>query len=179
VPEPPDLRASDAERERAVAELREHALAGRLTVEELDERSERAYSARTRGELDALLADLPRAGVVVRRPTPRSQADPGGIGRRPFTYVSEHPVAPARALAHAGYELVHRGELRLEFHYSYRPGWVVVPVILLPPIGLLALLVKEHDRVVVDFDAAPGGGTRMVVHGRAPRRVRRAFAELS
>jgi hypothetical protein len=190
VSDPPDLRASDAERERTVAELREHALAGRLTVEELDERCERAYAARTRSELRALLADLPKARVAVRERAPGQPADPGGIGRRPFTYVSEHPVAPARAmqealrtmapaLARAGYELVHREELRLEFDYAYRPGWVAVPIILLPPIGLLALLIKEHDRVVVDFDAAPGGGTRMVVHGRAPRRVRRAFAELS
>ena len=65
------------------------------------------------------------------------------------------------------------------FDYAYRPGWVVVPVILMPFIGLLALLVKEHDRISVQFEDAPGGGTRMVVHGRAPRRVRRAFAELS
>jgi hypothetical protein len=61
---------------------------------------------------------------------------------------------------------------------QYRPGWVVLPVIFLPFVGLLALLVKEHDRVVVDFEQAAGGGSRLVVHGRAPRRVRRAFAQL-
>jgi hypothetical protein len=53
-------RASDADRDRAVAKLREHAIAGRLTVEDLDERSGKALSARTLDELDALLADLPR-----------------------------------------------------------------------------------------------------------------------
>jgi hypothetical protein len=40
--------------------LRDHAVAGRLTPDELDERSGRAFGAHTLGELDALLADLPR-----------------------------------------------------------------------------------------------------------------------
>lgn len=38
--------------------LGEAAIAGRLTVEELDARCERAYAAVTRGELAALLEDL-------------------------------------------------------------------------------------------------------------------------
>lgn len=63
-----DLRASDAERERTVATLRSHAGDGRLTVEELAERTEAALGARTRAELTALTADLPRA---------RPSADPG------------------------------------------------------------------------------------------------------
>ena len=36
----------------------------------------------------------------------------------------------APALAHDGYELVRRGERRLEFDYGYRPGWVAILVIL-------------------------------------------------
>jgi hypothetical protein len=55
----------------------------------------------------------------------------------------------------------------------------VLPVLFAPVVGLLALLIKEHDRVVVDFEESGNGGTRLVVHGRAPRRVRRAFAELA
>jgi hypothetical protein len=54
------IRASDADRERVADRLRDHAVAGRLTTDELDERSGRAFAARTLGELDALLADLPR-----------------------------------------------------------------------------------------------------------------------
>ena len=56
-----DLRASDAERERTITALRGHAAYGRLTVEELGERTDAALAARTRAELDALTADLPRA----------------------------------------------------------------------------------------------------------------------
>jgi hypothetical protein len=53
------IRVSDHERERAVEALREHYADGRLTSDELEERVEHAYHARTRGDLDALMSDLP------------------------------------------------------------------------------------------------------------------------
>jgi Domain of unknown function (DUF1707)/2TM domain len=56
-----DLRASDAEREHIASTLRDHAAVGRLGVDELAERVEMAYKARTRAELDALVTDLPRS----------------------------------------------------------------------------------------------------------------------
>lgn len=55
----PLMRASDEDRERAVAAMREHAAAGRLTVDEFAERSAAAYQSRTFGELHALTRDLP------------------------------------------------------------------------------------------------------------------------
>jgi hypothetical protein len=64
----PDMRASDAEREEVAVALRDHGVAGRLGVEELDERLEHAYAARSRGDLVALLRDLPAAPL--RRPAP-------------------------------------------------------------------------------------------------------------
>jgi Domain of unknown function (DUF1707)/Cell wall-active antibiotics response 4TMS YvqF len=57
-PGPHDLRASDADRERVIALLAEAASDGRLTLSEHAERAERAYSARTLGELAVLTADL-------------------------------------------------------------------------------------------------------------------------
>ncbi len=54
------LRASDAERDAVVTELSEHLKDGRLQTDEFDERVGRAVSARTRGDLDGLLNDLPR-----------------------------------------------------------------------------------------------------------------------
>jgi hypothetical protein len=54
-----ERRASDAERERVVAELREHHVTGRLTLDELAERTQAAYGARTRDELEPLTRDLP------------------------------------------------------------------------------------------------------------------------
>jgi hypothetical protein len=55
-------RASDAEREAVVARLRDAAGEGRLTVEELAERIDATYAARTRAELEPLTADLPAPG---------------------------------------------------------------------------------------------------------------------
>jgi hypothetical protein len=55
-----DVRASDEQRERAAEEIREHFAAGRLTDEELSERVQAAYAARTVGDISALLADLPK-----------------------------------------------------------------------------------------------------------------------
>jgi hypothetical protein len=55
----PELRVSDADREATVTRLREAGGEGRLTLEELADRVERADAARTRRDLDALTADLP------------------------------------------------------------------------------------------------------------------------
>jgi len=64
------LRASDAERERVAETLRRHHLDGRLDTDELQERLERAYAARTTGELAPLLADLPAEREPARGPRP-------------------------------------------------------------------------------------------------------------
>jgi Domain of unknown function (DUF1707) len=66
-----DLRASHEDRDRIVELLRVSAGDGRLTAEELDERLERAMTARTYGELASLVADLPAAGSVPGAPAPR------------------------------------------------------------------------------------------------------------
>ncbi|MGH9028074.1 MAG: DUF1707 SHOCT-like domain-containing protein, partial [Acidimicrobiales bacterium] len=55
----PTARASDAERDRVVGLLREHCVAGRITLDEFTERMEGALAARTRGDLDEVLTDLP------------------------------------------------------------------------------------------------------------------------
>jgi len=59
MPSNPSMRASDADRERTATLLREHHAEGRLTGEEFHERLDAAYAAKTLGDLDALLADLP------------------------------------------------------------------------------------------------------------------------
>jgi len=59
MPEAPDLRISDQERENLAEEIREHYAAGRLNADELDPRLQAAYAARTAAELQAVRADLP------------------------------------------------------------------------------------------------------------------------
>ncbi|MGI5468953.1 DUF1707 SHOCT-like domain-containing protein [Streptomyces sp. CA-132043] len=61
----PELRASDADRDRVAEILRDALAEGRLRMEEFDERLEAAYQARTYGELEPLTADLPVGGREV------------------------------------------------------------------------------------------------------------------
>ena len=184
---PLDLRASDAEREHAVDLLRRHATAGRITVDELDERCTAALGARTRGDLADLLRDLPHEERVVTAPPEPREAR--GIGVRPFTYEWHLDVAPDKAMdaalrhiapaMHRGrYELAERSGERLVFTYQHRPVWTYAIAVGVFPFGLIALLHTSEERIVLDFDRAGGGATRLVVTGRAPRGVRRAFAEL-
>ena len=54
----PEERLSDAERDQTVEWLRDHLLAGRLTLEEFSERVDEAYAARVRADLERLRAGL-------------------------------------------------------------------------------------------------------------------------
>ncbi|MFF3289759.1 DUF1707 domain-containing protein [Streptomyces sp. NPDC003023] len=55
----PEMRASDAEREQVAERLRDAVAEGRLDMDEFDQRLDIAYRARTRGELEPLVRDLP------------------------------------------------------------------------------------------------------------------------
>jgi hypothetical protein len=61
----PDLRASDADRERVAGILRDALAEGRLDMEEFEERLDATYRARTYGELAPITRDLPAEGVTV------------------------------------------------------------------------------------------------------------------
>ena len=74
--QPPAVRASDAERERTVELLRAHAGDGRLTLEELAQRIESAFSAQTREQLEGLTADLPASTGT---PAPAQRRRPTGL----------------------------------------------------------------------------------------------------
>jgi uncharacterized membrane protein YccC len=69
------LRTSDADREQFVEALRQHHAEGRLTVEELAERTERAYAATYIRDLDALATDLPPLRPPARAPGRPPSAD--------------------------------------------------------------------------------------------------------
>lgn len=67
-----EVRASDNDRERVAEMLRVAVTEGRITLEELEERVDRAYTARTLGELDDVIVDLPRSHAL----TPASPTAP-------------------------------------------------------------------------------------------------------
>lgn len=79
MPADPRIRASDEDRDRAASLLREHHAAGRLTAEEFSERLDKAYSAKTLGDIDEIMADLPAIDLY-RLPDaslPRRGSQPG------------------------------------------------------------------------------------------------------
>ncbi|MEU6549715.1 DUF1707 domain-containing protein [Streptomyces sp. NPDC046915] len=74
----PELRASDADRERVTEVLRDALAEGRLDMEEFEERLEATYKARTYGELTPITRDLPASGA--------------GTGGAPAVSMRKEPV---------------------------------------------------------------------------------------
>ncbi|MDX6279225.1 MAG: hypothetical protein QOH03_296 [Kribbellaceae bacterium] len=68
------LRIGDTERDRAVEQLSDHFVAGRLTQEEFEERSDQATKARYVDEVELLFADLPELETTQPGRTRRSRA---------------------------------------------------------------------------------------------------------
>jgi hypothetical protein len=183
----PDLRASDADRDQVVGVLRRHAEAGRLTVDELDERCSAALSAVTLGELSDLVRDLPGDPPAGRDPTParRPPKVPGkyhfgetwrapSSAERTMAELMEHVAPP---LARHGYGLVERTPYRLVFRRTRRPVWTILVAIVLFPFGLFALLYQDSEQIAIDLQPQ-GTSTLVSATGIAPLDVRRAFAML-
>jgi hypothetical protein len=89
------IRASDADRDRSGAALSGHYAAGRLTLEEFQERLDRAYAVKTLGELDDLMTDLPEPGPG-QLAGPRDGNVPPPERRAPATV--QVPVTSHRAI---------------------------------------------------------------------------------
>jgi Flp pilus assembly protein TadB len=115
-----ELRASDAERERVITFLREHALLGRLSDDELEERIGLAYASVTVGDLERLIADLPRSGrpAASRPPAPRQ--------RRPVAHRNGLPI-----VALVGVVAVAIALLALVFALSVVFGPILLVVLLI------------------------------------------------
>jgi Flp pilus assembly protein TadB len=74
-----NIRVSDADRDAVAAQLREHYAQGRLTLDELNERLDRAFASRTNFELAAVTSDLPYAAA--RGVLPADRVRQGGHQR--------------------------------------------------------------------------------------------------
>jgi hypothetical protein len=70
----PNMRVSNAEREAIIAKLHAATEEGRLDLHEFADRSRQAYEARTYGEVERLLADLPETTGSLAVP---ANANPG------------------------------------------------------------------------------------------------------
>ena len=89
------LRASDGDRERVVEFLRHHYGDGRLSEDDLSERIESAYGARTVSELEALIADLPSQ----RRPASSRHRRRGGLEASVRVHLTTYLVVNAMLIA--------------------------------------------------------------------------------
>lgn len=149
-PMPEQFRASDEERDRVTRVLAIAAGDGRLTAAELDERLEAALTARTKGELAALTADLPEVGEAALAKEVVRLDFQGGSARRRGQWV-----VPKRMEIRAS-----GGSMKLDFTDA---------VITSPTLdiqaevrgGRLVLVTRPGIEVDVDEVVARGGRVRV------------------
>ena len=159
------IRASDAEREQAAQSLREDYAAGRLSGDELDERLEASYRAKTVAELRSLrddLPELPLAPAALRADMVRRRAE-----------------LRRRLLQHAGGAFTPFAICTLIWaasgaNDSFWPVWVLIfpLVFVLRNAWRLYGLAPELDRVQAELEHRSGGSGRRGRHrhGHGPRR---------
>jgi Domain of unknown function (DUF1707) len=121
------MRVSDADRDRAIAELSEHYQAGRLTTEEFEDRTGRALQARTTADLAGLFTDLPRRQAPMTGATATSAAStaPAGPAR---AWPARVPVVPVAILAVVAVLALVGGH---PFHIAWVPVVAIIVVRLL------------------------------------------------
>ncbi len=118
------LRVSDADRDRAIAELSEHYQAGRLTTEEFEDRTGRALQARTTADLTALFTDLPRREAPMTGATATSAANTAPASPAK-SWPARVPVAPVTILAVVAVLALLGGHL---FHIAWVPVVAIIVV---------------------------------------------------
>ena len=100
-----EVRASDADRDAVLSDLSVHFQAGRLTAEEFEDRAGRALSARTWGELEDLLRDLPstltgpQASAAVASSTGRPERPSGRGASAPIAVLAVFGIAVAASVS--------------------------------------------------------------------------------
>ncbi|MEU9115148.1 DUF1707 domain-containing protein [Streptomyces sp. NPDC048483] len=140
------MLASDAEREDMVERLRESTAEGRLTLEELAERCEAAYLARTREELASIGEDLPAAADA-----PASGSSPrASSGRRTFWAVFGDVTHRSPGLEEGLEANAVLGDVTLDLCASLAPSSGELVVAARAVLGDVHLLLPEGVRVEVD-----------------------------
>jgi hypothetical protein len=132
----PSERIGDDERERASTELRSHFAAGRLDVDEFSARLEEVWAARTRGDVNRTLRDMPRPEVVAYRPAYR----PARHHRRPRLFL------PVAAILLGVWLLAHPGR-------PFLPIWPLV-------IWATIVLLIRHRRRSWELNGPPAAAPR-------------------
>src|SRR5260370_26515925 len=90
------LGVSDADRDQAAEVLKEAAGQGRLTLDELDERLDHVYAAKTYADLETVTRDLPATGAVPPAPAAMGGFHDGRVGGTPGSKISVAIMSEAR-----------------------------------------------------------------------------------
>lgn len=86
----------------------------------------------------------------------------------------------AKPLARQGYSITDQGPDGITLVRRYRQWRIWVGVVALFPLGLLFLLISPRTATIsMSFEANEGTGSRIVIVGEAPKRVRQEFAEMA
>jgi hypothetical protein len=152
VEEPRDdrgLRASDADRERVAEQLRQAAGDGRLSLAELHDRLDALYAAKTYGELEPVVADLPDASKAASAMT--AAPGPMAVGPR----VGGTPVARTAKAVFSG--LTRRGQWVVPSHYTVKTVFGGAEL------DLRQAQLESHE-VTIDVKAV-FGGVEIIVPG--------------
>jgi hypothetical protein len=134
--------ASNSDRERVVARLAEAHVEGRLTVEELDERTGRAQAARTLADLEAVVAGLPQPpAVAAPAPLPAVRPDSYSGGQIAGTVAWTVLVPAGRLIGLIVALSLLRGETLPERRRLLRTWAVACAVVLTLEIVVIAFIV--------------------------------------
>src|SRR5579859_5942803 len=128
---PPEVRASDADRDRVLDLLRTAVGDGRLTTDEFGERMEAALSARTLGELAVLTADLGRPGT--------------GTGIAPGTGAEAARAEDVVRIDHKGGSVQRTGRWVVPRRLELRSSWSDVKLDFTEAVIVADTLVVEMD----------------------------------
>ncbi len=92
-----NVRVGDADRDAVAAQLREHYADGRLTLEELNERLDQAFAAKTKADLNTVMRDLPQV------PRPAAGMPYGGTGWQGPAWPGPMATRPGQDHSHDGW----------------------------------------------------------------------------
>jgi len=154
------MRAADADRDRAVSFLATAYTEGRLGKDEYDSRLESALSARTYGDLDLVVTDLPGARVTTARPVTTTNGlavASLACGLAQFVF-GPLPTIPAIVLGHvARHQIKRTGEQGAGMALAgLLLGWAAVVLGIIVIAGLAVFVVAHAGPPNGTFGPGPG-----------------------
>jgi hypothetical protein len=153
----PAILASDAERDTAVARLRDAVGEGRLSLDDFSQRIEYALSARTRSDLAAVLADLPTAREL-------APPGPGPATHQLIAIMGSETKTGRWRVGHTIDLLAVMGETKVDLRQAYIDG----PVVTINAVSIMGNVeVWVPEGVEVEMDGFSIMGSRDVKLAKA------------